>query len=373
MGDPFGGIAIDLSGTFALVAYRGSNRINRISIDTGSLSVLAGSGRKSYADGVGSVASFNNPSGIAIDPSSTFALIADQGNNRIRRITLATGSVSTLAGSGGRAFADGVGTSAQFDGPYGVAIDPSGVYALVTDQGNNCIRRIVLASAAVSVLAGSCGTMYPRFTNGVGTAAFFSLPGGLVIDPSGTYSLVVDTGFSCVRRIHISSGNVTSLAGLCDPPLFEIIDGVGTLAVFSSAQSVSMDPSGSFALVTEQYPGCVRRIDISSTMVTTVAGSVPIWFWDIEQDGNGTSATFLIPFAVAIAPTTKFALVVSNTAIRFLQLTSPCPLGYYCNSQSSVCSNGVLCDSILGPTNYGSTSSGSNAFNKYGSVDGLGM
>ena len=83
---------------------------------------------------------FFNPAGVACDGNGN-VYVADQGNNRIRKIVVATAVVSTLAGSGTATFADGTGSAASFNAPYGVACDGNGnVY--VADQGNNRIRVI---------------------------------------------------------------------------------------------------------------------------------------------------------------------------------------------------------------------------------------
>ena len=55
----------------------------------------------------------------------------DKWNYRIRRVDIATGATTTLAGSGNQGFLDGVGGSAKFNNPDGIAIDPSGTFALV--------------------------------------------------------------------------------------------------------------------------------------------------------------------------------------------------------------------------------------------------
>jgi sugar lactone lactonase YvrE len=159
----------------------------------GGFTVLAGSGAQGSADGMGPAASFFDPTGLAIDRNGNI-YVADQLNNLIRKITPA-GMVTTLAGSGSMGFRDGVGTAASFNHPTGVAVDAYGnVY--VTDQNNNRIRKIT-PDGVVSTFAGN-GTA--GRSDGMGTAASFNLPCGITIDGKG-YLYVTEVGNQLIRRI----------------------------------------------------------------------------------------------------------------------------------------------------------------------------
>jgi sugar lactone lactonase YvrE len=127
-----------------------------------------------------------------VDSAGT-VYVADYYNCRIRKITPA-GEVSTLAGST-QGYADGTGTAAQFDGPFGVAVDSAGT-VYVTDQDNHCIRKITPAGE-VSTLAGS-GTW--SYADGTGTAAEFAYPSGVAVDSSGNV-YVGDRSNNRVRKI----------------------------------------------------------------------------------------------------------------------------------------------------------------------------
>ena len=123
------------------------------------VTTLAGSGAYAFADGTGTDASFFSPNGVAVDASGN-VFVADASNNRIRKVTLG-GVVSTLAGSaygywGTYAywgFADGTGTGASFNYPTGVAVDASG-NVIVADRNNQRIRKVT-PLGVVSTLAGS--------------------------------------------------------------------------------------------------------------------------------------------------------------------------------------------------------------------------
>ena len=131
------GVAVDSSGN-VYVADNGNHRIRKIT-SAGEVTTLAGSGTDGHHDAAGTAAQFNNPTGVAVD-SSGIVYVADTRNHSIRKIT-SEGVVSTFAGSGTAGFANGTGTEAQFNYPTGVAVDSSG-NLYVADNNNNRIRKI---------------------------------------------------------------------------------------------------------------------------------------------------------------------------------------------------------------------------------------
>ncbi|EOD21045.1 hypothetical protein EMIHUDRAFT_208166 [Emiliania huxleyi CCMP1516] len=113
-------------------------------------------------DGVGDGARFDGPRGIAISPDGSVLLVADMFNHKMRRAEVATGAVTTLAGSGEKGEAHGVGDAVQFHFPHSLAISPDGSAPLsVTESINDKIRRVEVATGAVTTLAGcgACGSV----------------------------------------------------------------------------------------------------------------------------------------------------------------------------------------------------------------------
>ena len=196
------GICVDATGNI-IVADQLNNKIRCIT-PAGEVSTLAGSGAAGNADGVGSAASFNCPAGVCVDAAGNL-YVADADNNKIRRITPA-GVVCTLAGSGSQGAADGVGSAASFRNPIGVCVDAAG-NIIVADRGNNKIRRITPAGE-VSTLAGSG---VAGMADGVGTAASFFCPNGVSADAAGNI-YVADEDNHKIRRI-TPAGEVSTLAG----------------------------------------------------------------------------------------------------------------------------------------------------------------
>jgi sugar lactone lactonase YvrE len=188
--DPYG-VAMAADGTLYVADAGDNNRIRRIGSDD-TVTTLAGF-EEGFADGDGTMARLNTPSGLALDRAGNL-YVADTGNHAIRKIT-PLGMVSTVAGTGVAGFRDGAAAQAQFNGPIGVAVDAHGnVY--VADTYNDRIRRID-AQGQVSTLAGG---ERPGDVDGVGAQARFDTPTALVVDAQGIV-WVADTRNDAIRRI----------------------------------------------------------------------------------------------------------------------------------------------------------------------------
>lgn len=189
------GITRDASGNL-YVADAGNHIIRKIS-SANAVTTLAGS-TSGWADGVGTLARFNNPTGIAVDAQGNL-YVADSGNNRIRKFTASSGAVSSPAGTGARGFNDAQGNAATFDGPFGIMLDAAG-NLYVGDGNNNCLRKI----DASSMVARFAGTRAANpFTDGYAlTKATFKNPAGIVIDGQSNF-YVADAGNNRIRKIKL--------------------------------------------------------------------------------------------------------------------------------------------------------------------------
>jgi serine/threonine protein kinase, bacterial len=185
-------VALDGNGNL-FVADEGNNMIRKIT-SKGIVSTFAGSGKTGSANSQDIQASFNQPVGLAVDTAGN-VYVADEGNNMIRKIS-PLGAVTTFAGSGARGSADGAPGSASFNAPTGLAIDAGG-NLYVADSNNNLIRKIT-PDGTVSTLA---GTGLLGSANGAPpTLASFSAPQGVAVDVYGNV-YVTDSGNNLIREI----------------------------------------------------------------------------------------------------------------------------------------------------------------------------
>ncbi|EOD24933.1 hypothetical protein EMIHUDRAFT_115723 [Emiliania huxleyi CCMP1516] len=173
-------------------------RIKTESSNVALRSSFGGSGTEGSADGTGTAASFNRPYGVAVSPDAGTVYVADTFNHRIRKIDTSNGVTTTLAGSGTNTFADGTGTAASFNYPSGVAVSPDGGTLYVADFYNQRIRKIDTSDGDTTTLAGS-GTY--GFADGTGTAASFAGPTGVAMSPNGMTVYVAEVLNNRIRQV----------------------------------------------------------------------------------------------------------------------------------------------------------------------------
>ncbi len=256
-------VAVDRAGN-GYIADSGNHLIRMITT-AGVVTTLAGrAGASGSADGTGPAARFNHPAGVAVDAAGN-VYVADTDNDTIRRITPA-GVVTTIAGQAGLGgSADGAAGAARFNGPSGMAVDGGG-NLYVADTLNHVIRRIS-PDGLVTTLAGMAGI--PGQADGTGAAARFLGPQGLALEAAGNL-LVADTANSTIRRVALATGAVTTVAGRPGQPGYG--DGPAARALFRYPCGVTVDRAGTlFVADTDNH--LIREITPAGA-VSTVAGSV---------------------------------------------------------------------------------------------------
>lgn len=307
-----GGVAIAPGDSYALVAFPDAHTVSQVTLPGGVNTVLAGAaGSSGSADGTGSAARFDSPNGVAISADGTFALVADNGNSTVRRVSLPSASVTTLAGAVGQAgFADGAGNAARFDNLRHVAISPDGSYALLEDRDNKAVRQLDLMTNEVATVIGN----WPG-ADGLSNEARFVDPWDVAVSADGSFALITNPGSATVRRLDLTTGLVTTIAGAFEQ--YGTVDGIGAASRFQFPTGVAVSPDGSIALVVDDGHHVVRKIDLNTLQVTTLAGAANVSGF---VDGIGGAARFASPEDVIFSPDGSYALIadLGNDAIRKL-------------------------------------------------------
>jgi len=294
---------ITTDGTNLYVADFDNHSIRKIVIATGAVTKLAGSGDFGSDDGIGSAASFNNPDGITTDGTNLY--VTDFTGNLIRKIVIATQEVTTFAGTAGTAgAANGIGTAATFNGPNGITTDGTNLY--VTEYLGHTIRKIVIATQEVTTFAGKAGTA--GAANGIGTVATFNGPVAITTD--GTDLYVTDFTGNLIRKIVIANQLVSTFAG---SGTAGSANGVGTAATFNGPIGITTD--GTNLYVTERFGHLIRKIEIATQIVSTLAGSGDYG----SDDGIGTAATFTQPYGITTDGTNLYVADSLSYKIRMIE------------------------------------------------------
>jgi sugar lactone lactonase YvrE len=287
------------------------------------VAVLAGSGAAGSADGKGAEATFDYPAGVTA--SGDLVYVSDHDNSAIRRIA-SDGTVTTIAGCGRRKFADGAGTSACFDLPTGLVAGADGTL-YVADTSNHRIRAIDVRGN-VTTFAGSGSDVTQDAADPL--QAGIAYPRGIALGPDGALYLASDqtsirrVGSDGVKTIATADGEVSGVAvgndgvvyvvetwagrvsavrdGKLVPlvnPLGEFGDvgGPGDTAMMRPAEGIGVD--GNRLVVTDSANYKVRSIALDGDhRVTTVLGDGCA----ARRDDDGVSARVINPRGVAVLP-----------------------------------------------------------------------
>ena len=286
----------------------------------GRVTTLAG-GAAAGTDGVGSSAGFLTCSGIALNPADGSLVVADQAGS-IRRVTQA-GLVTTIGGNGTLGHVDGLGNVARFDTPTGVAVTPAGVL-FVSDFGGKFLRKITLTgsplTAAGYTVSPVAGTGVAGSADGPGLSSTFGGPAGLALTPDGLL-YVADRTSNKIRQFDPVSGFVKTVAGT---GVGSSVNGAGNIATFNGPYGLAAVKGALY--ITEVSGQQVRQLTLnpggnlglaSSWTVQALAGTGAAGF----VDGRGNTAQFSSP--QLLASDASGALVVPDLGNRRIRSVRP--------------------------------------------------
>jgi sugar lactone lactonase YvrE len=295
LANPYG-VAVSPSGTI-YVADTFNNQIDAISPTTGFATVIAGNGTYGDVDGAALSAEFASPRGLAFDATYSELFIADRDNNTIRSLNLATGQVSTVAGTG--TFGDGgtniPATSAALGSPNAVAVSANGRVLYIADTFNNVVRQVSLTTGIITTIAGD-GTAGYSGDGGPATSAELSNPSGLAVDASGNV-YIGDAGNFVVRELTASTQVIATIAGNGTFG-YSGNNGPAKSAEMGSTYGLALNPSGTTLYIADGDNNAIRAVNLTSGIITTVAGNGT--FGSTGDSGPATSATLSSPRSVVV-------------------------------------------------------------------------
>src|ERR1019366_2479968 len=251
------GLAVDSAGNL-YIADTQNHRVRKVATN-GTISTVAGNGTAGFG-GDGSAASsaqLNAPFGVAVDTAGNL-YIAEFGNNRVRKVAT-NGNISTFAGNGVSGFSgdNGQATSAQFNGPQGVAVDPAGnVY--IADSGNNRVRQVA-PTGVITTVAGT-GAAGVSGDGGLAINALVGNPVGLATDSVG--NLYIADGSASVRKL-FPSGIITTIAG-SGTRGYSGDGGSASNARLNGPSAVAKDHQGGGLYVADTLNNAVRSLQLLS-------------------------------------------------------------------------------------------------------------
>jgi sugar lactone lactonase YvrE len=305
--------AVDASGNIVF-SDRKNHRVRRVSVGSGIITTIAGTGDSGFSgdDGPATAARLNAPEGIAIDRQGNI-LVADTANNRIRRIEADDGTIATVAGNGDFGYSgDGAAAlKAALANPQQLAVDELGdLY--IADTGNSAVRKVTAATGSISTIA---GTGLPGFSGdgGAANAAKLAYLESLALDGAGNL-FIADTENNRIRAVKLSSGVITTVAGTGESG-FSGDDGRATAAKLDHPRAIAFDARGD-CLVADTANNRIRRIDSRTGIITTLAGD---GVFGASGDG-GVPALARLGHPQGIAFDASANLLIADTVNRRIRM-----------------------------------------------------
>jgi len=294
------GVALDGAGNL-YIADSAHNMIRKVVAATGVISTIAGNGDASYVGDYGpaNLATLNTPSGITIDGAGN-VYIADTGNNAVRKITFATGIITTVAGDGTAGYNGDnlLATAATLNTPQGVTVDNGG-NLYIADTHNHRIRLVTLATGLISTVAGN-GATNPAtgggtFSGDGGPAVLAGLnyPYTVVFDTAGNM-YIPDSANNRVRKVSASTKNISTFAGTGGGGYNG--DGVAaTAAELYYPSGLAFDPASNL-YISDTGNNRIRKVSSADSTITTFAGNGNGLFY--VGTGNATLAGIYSPIGL---------------------------------------------------------------------------
>jgi sugar lactone lactonase YvrE len=264
---------------------------------SGTVRYVVGAGKSGRFGGDGgpaTQATLNFPGAVAVDGRGNL-YIADTMNHRVRKVDAATGTISTVAGTGQhRCSGDGgPATAAALNEPAALAVDGRG-NLYIADQSNNRVRKVDAGTGIITTVAGTGETGYTG--DGMpATEAGISGPSGLTLGPDGEL-YIADTFSGRIRRVDPATGIISTVAGDGGEYRFSGLPNEFSTSL-SRPYGIALDAAGNL-LITDSDSHLIRRWDRKKKIITRLAGSGQAQFGG--DGGDPLAGSLNYPFGVLV-------------------------------------------------------------------------
>jgi RHS repeat-associated protein len=292
--DPIG-ITVDSSRNLYIAdSSNSANVVRKVNASTGIISTFAGNGTQGYSgdSGPATSAKLNQPGEVLADSSGNL-YIADTGNNVIRKVAASTGIITTIAGNGTMGYSgdSGPATSAELDGPWGMALDASG-NLYIADRYNERIRKV--SGGTITTFAGN-GTQGYSGDGAIATSAKLNTPSSLAFDSAGNL-YIYDSFNNRIRKVAASNQYISTVAGTGTAG-YSGNGGAATSAKLNLDAGLAVDAQGNI-YISDTNNQVIRMVSASTGYINNFAGNHTAGY--SGDGGPATSAKLHGPEDVAV-------------------------------------------------------------------------
>ena len=313
---PFG---VELGPDGALyVTEVGHHRVRRVDLATGRLTTVAGTGAKGYSGDGGSAlaARLNEPYEVRFDAAGNMFFVEMQ-NHLVRKVAVGSGQITTVAGTGEKGFSGdgGPAVKATFNAPHSIALDGrGGLY--IADIGNHRIRRVDLKTGLVDTVAGTGERVLPRDGQMARGKPLLG-PRALFIQ-GNTLWIALREGHS-IWQMELGRGVLRHVAGT-GAKGYSGDGGVAKEATFNGPKGIAVGPQGKVYVVDTENQA-IREINLRSGKIATVAGKGPQFRGGAGDGGSATAAELDRPHGICVSP--KGVIFIGDTVNHRVRRVTP--------------------------------------------------